>query len=80
MLIEALPDTFFVLEIELDGVEYSILPHDGSAYVPAALGLALERAQLARIVDRDAEPEGEPWLDGDRYAPWVTATAARTLH
>jgi hypothetical protein len=48
------------------------MPHHDRAFVPAALGMALVRAKLARVVDAEAEPGGESWLDGDRYAPWVT--------
>jgi hypothetical protein len=71
MLIAPLPDTYLVLTIEHGGVEYSVMPHGDRAYVPAELGRALGRAQLARVIDSEAEPPCDAWLDGDRYAPWI---------
>jgi hypothetical protein len=80
MLIEPLPDTFYILTIEHGGVEYSVMPHHDRAYVPAELGRALERAQLARVIDAEAEPPGDAWLSGDKWAPWVTPTWPATMH
>jgi hypothetical protein len=74
MLIEALPDAYLVLTIEHGGVECSVKPHQGRAFVPAELGLALERARLARVIDpapcrtRTAERHDGAGHDG-RFAP-----------
>jgi hypothetical protein len=80
MLIEPMPDTFFVLTIEHGGVEYSITPHEDRAYVPTALGMALVKAELARVIDAEAEPPGDAWLDGDKWAPWVQPAWPATVH
>jgi hypothetical protein len=72
MLIEPMPDTFRVLTVDFDGVTYSVEPHEERAYVPSALGMALARAGLARVIDAEAEPGGEAWLDGSsKYSAWV---------
>jgi hypothetical protein len=68
MLIAAEPNTYLVLTIELAGIEYSVMPHQGRAHVPAELGHALERAKLARVIDADAR---SPWVGEDVW-PQVT--------
>jgi hypothetical protein len=80
MLIEPEANTFHPLTIDFDGVEYTITPHEDGAFVPAALGMSLVRAKLARVVDADAEPPGDSWLDGDKWAPWVTPMWPATRH
>jgi hypothetical protein len=80
VLVQALPDTYLVLTIEVHGVEYSVIPHQGRAYVPTALGLALERARLAKVIDAEAEPPGDAWLSGDKWAPWVVPSWPATRH
>jgi hypothetical protein len=80
MLIAPEPNTYHTLTIEFNGVEYTITPHEDRAFVPTALGMALTRAGLARVIDAEAEPGGEAWLDGDKWAPWVTPMWPATVH
>jgi hypothetical protein len=73
MLIAALPNTYLILSVEHAGIEYSVLPHQGRAWVPAELGRALERAKLARVIDAEAR---SPWVGEDVWPQvtprWVT--------
>jgi hypothetical protein len=71
MLIEPAENTFHPLTYEFDGVTYTIMAYADRAYVPSALGMALVRAGLVRVIDAEAEPPGDPWLSADRYAPWL---------
>jgi hypothetical protein len=72
MLIEAAANTYRILQIRFGDVEYFVTPGpSGEAFVPPALGMELARAKMARVVDQEAEPPGDAWLFGDRYAPWV---------
>jgi hypothetical protein len=78
MLVQALPDTYLTLSVEHEGVEYSVTPTRGLAYVPSVPGGLLEKARLAKVIDADAEP---PWLDGDdKWAAWVTPAWPPTRH